>query len=196
MKVDQAQRADTPSARALEGLSVPLHAEARPSRPIAAGSARLRPPNTDDGADIWALVKDTNVLDVNSAYSYVMLGEYFSETCVVAEQRDRLVGFVSAFVPPSQDDTVFVWQVAVSRRASGRGLAKAMLREVLGRPACEDVRYLEATVTPSNKRSAQLFRAFARDLESPCTVAQGFPSAVFPGESHEPERLFRIGPFS
>jgi L-2,4-diaminobutyric acid acetyltransferase len=156
---------------------------------------RLREPTPDDGADIWALVKDTRVLDLNSPYSYLMLGEYFPETCVVAERRDRLIGFVSAFLPPRDDGTVFVWQVAVARSAGRRGLAKSMLRELLKRPACDDVRYLEATVTPSNRPSAALFCALARDLDSPCVVTEGFPSEAFPGESHETERRFRIGPF-
>jgi L-2,4-diaminobutyric acid acetyltransferase len=70
------------------------------------------------------------------------------------------------------------------------------LRELLGRPVCEDARYLEATVTPSNRPSAALFRALARDLGSPCTITKGFPSEAFPGESHEAERLFRIGPLT
>ena len=157
---------------------------------------RMRAPTAEDGADIWALVKDTRVLDVNSPYSYLMLGEYFPETCVVAERRDGLVGFVSAFLPPRQDDTVFVWQVAVAKKTGRRGLGKAMLRELLERPACDGVRWLEATVTPSNRPSAALFRSLARDLESPCKITEGFPSEAFPGSSHEAEHRFRIGPLS
>lgn len=156
----------------------------------------MREPTAQDGADIWALVKDTRVLDVNSPYSYLMLGEYFQETCVVAERRDRLVGFVSAFLPPNQDDTVFVWQVAVAKSTGRRGLGKAMLRELLERPACEGVRWLEATVTPSNRPSAALFRSLARELESRCKVTEGFPSEAFPGASHEAEHRYRIGPLS
>jgi L-2,4-diaminobutyric acid acetyltransferase len=156
----------------------------------------MREPTVDDGAEIWALVKDTRVLDVNSPYSYLMLGEYFARTCVVAEMRGRLVGFVSAFLPRRREDTVFVWQVAVARSAGRRGLGKAMLRELLARPVCESVRFLEATVTPSNRPSSALFRALARDLGSPCTITRGFPSEAFPGESHEAERLFRIGPLT
>jgi L-2,4-diaminobutyric acid acetyltransferase len=156
----------------------------------------MRAPTAEDGADIWALVRDTRVLDVNSPYSYLMLGEYFPETCVVAERRDQLVGFVSAFLPPRQDDTVFVWQVAVARNVGRRGLGKAMLRQLLERPACDGVRYLEATVTPSNRPSTALFRSLARDLESPCKVTEAFPSEAFPGASHEAEHRFRIGPLS
>src|SRR3546814_4120004 len=54
---------------------------------------------------------------------------------------------------------------------------------------------IEATVAPTNLASAALFRALARDLGTPCVVSTGFPAALFPEANHEPERLFRIGPF-
>jgi L-2,4-diaminobutyric acid acetyltransferase len=197
MEIDQPLPSGTGRSQRVDGMAVSLRRGYRqPGRVTtqAGETARMREPTVDDGADIWALVKDTRVLDVNSPYSYLMLGEYFPKTCVVAERRDHLVGFVSAFLPRRRPDTVFVWQVAVAPGAGRRGLGKAMLRELLGRPVCEDVHYLEATVTPSNRPSAALFRALARDLGSPCTITRGFPSEAFPGGSHEAERLFRIGP--
>lgn len=155
----------------------------------------FRNPEKADGADIWALVKKTGVLDLNSAYSYLMLGEYFSDTCVVAERKGKIVGFVSGFIPQDRPDTVFVWQVGVADSERGRGLAKQLLRQLLGSEACGDVHYLESTVTPSNTASTRLFRAIARELHTSCVIDDGFHEDLFPGECHETERLFRIGPF-
>ncbi|HBQ24847.1 MAG TPA: diaminobutyrate acetyltransferase, partial [Syntrophomonas sp.] len=45
----------------------------------------MRFPSEEDGRGIWELVKSTRVLDLNSAYSYLLLSKYFSDTCVVAE---------------------------------------------------------------------------------------------------------------
>lgn len=155
----------------------------------------FRKPEKSDGADMWALVKKTGVLDLNSAYSYLMLGEYFSDTCVVAERKDRIVGFVSGFIPQDRPDTVFVWQVGVADSERGRGLGKHLLRHLLGSEACSEVRYLESTITPSNTASTRLFRAIARELHTSCVIDDGFHENLFPGEGHETERLFRIGPF-
>lgn len=157
---------------------------------------RFRRPQADDGTAIWELVKHTGVLDLNSAYSYIMLGEYFAETCILAERRGRIVGFVSGFKPPQREDTLFIWQVAVAESERGRGLARTLILKLLASTACIDVRYLEATVTPSNAASTRLFRAVARELETSCVIERGFAGELFPGDGHEAERLFRIGPFA
>lgn len=156
----------------------------------------FREPAVEDGAEMWSLVKDTGVLDLNSSYSYLILAEHFAETCVVAERDGAVVGFVTAYIPPKQPDTLFIWQVGVAEDERGNGLASRMLEELLQRPACADVNYLNATVTPSNGPSSGLFRSFARSRGTVCTVQQGFHEDLFPGNGHEPEMLFRIGPFN
>lgn len=86
-------------------------------------SVCFRAPSKEDGAKVWELIKNTGTLDLNSAYSYLMLSEFLSDTCVIAEENKQIVGFVSAFRPPSDCDVIFVWQVAVhgSQRRNGIG---------------------------------------------------------------------------
>ncbi|MBN2910314.1 diaminobutyrate acetyltransferase [Polycladomyces sp. WAk] len=155
----------------------------------------LRQPQVADGIGIWSLVRDTGVLDVNSPYSYLMLCKFFSDTCVVAEQEGQIVGFLSAFRPPADQQTLFVWQVAVAESQRGNGLGKALLKALIRRDACKNVRYLEATVSPSNLASQALFRGLARDFATCCEVSECFPAHLFPGGTHESEMTFRIGPF-
>jgi L-2,4-diaminobutyric acid acetyltransferase len=167
------------------------------NRAVAGLSKRpynLRRPDKSDGAAIWDLVNAGGALDLNSAYSYLMLGEYFADTCRVAYRGSRLAGFVAGFVPPRRPDTLFVWQIGVDPREQGRGLGKRLLRDLLGTPACGHLRYLEATVTPSNMPSERLFRGIAKDFETSCRVEDVFAEHDFPGEGHEGERRFRIGP--
>lgn len=154
----------------------------------------MRRPRVEDGKQIWQLVRDTGVLDLNSAYSYLMLCKFFADTCVVAEAGGEIVGFVSAYRLPARDDTLFVWQVAVAESQRGKGLGRSLLKELLGREACAKIRFLEATVCPSNLPSQSLFRGLARDLATPCTVSDCFPADFFPGGHHEDEMTFRIGP--
>jgi L-2,4-diaminobutyric acid acetyltransferase len=155
----------------------------------------LRQPQEADGASIWRLVRNTGVLDVNSPYSYLMLCKFFSDTCVVAEHDGQIVGFVSAFLPPANPQTLFVWQVAVAKSQRGNGLGKALLQELIGREVCKNVCYLEATVSPTNFPSQALFRGLARDFATHCEILECFPAHLFPGGTHEPEMTFRIGPF-
>lgn len=155
-------------------------------------SLTLRNPTVEDGAPIHALVAATGVLDVNSLYAYLAVCAHHGATSVVAEEDGVLLGFVTAYRLPERPDTLFVWQVGVDERARGRGLATQMLRwlvEGLG------VEHLETTITPSNTASRRLFRGLADKLGAGCEVRDGFPSSLFTGTGHEPEELFRLGPF-
>lgn len=156
---------------------------------------QLRAPVEEDGKAIWELVKSTQVLDLNSAYSYLMLCKYFKDTCVVADAGGRIVGFVSAFCLPADPETVFVWQVAVDKAYRRRRLGMTMLKHLLERESCSGVRFLEITVTTSNKAAGSLYRKLAKNLGAPCEASECFPARMFPGGQHEDEMLFRIGPF-
>lgn len=153
-------------------------------------------PVDDDGAKMWELVRDSGVLDINSPYSYLMMGKYFKETSVVAKRNGKLVGFVTAFIPPEKQDVIFVWQIGVAKSEQGKGLASRILQELVNRDACKKVRYLEATISPSNVPSQSLFRGFAKKVNTECEVFECFSEDVFPPEGeHEAELTHRIGPF-
>jgi L-2,4-diaminobutyric acid acetyltransferase len=162
--------------------------------PITKSKTLLRQPLEEDGAGVWALIEEAGVLDLNSSYSYLMLCKFFPDTCVVAENNDDIVGFISAFRPPNDDDVIFVWQVAVASSERGEGLASRMLQDLLEREDCSEVQYLEATVSPSNIPSQSLFRGLARKLNTQCEVSECFPENMFPDEGHEVEMTYRIGP--
>lgn len=154
----------------------------------------FRAPTLADGASLWLLARDSRTLELNSAYSYLLLAGHFADTCVVAERGANPVAFVSAFVSPAASDTVFVWQIAVAEEERGRGLAQRLLHQLLARPACRSVRALEATVTPSNAASRALFRSLARNLRVPMSAGSGYAPELFPGGAHEREELLHIGP--
>lgn len=158
----------------------------------------LRRPRIEDGKAMHRLVERVEQLEANSGYSYLMLCHYFADTCVVAVDEDGdLAGFVTGFRPPSQPDAFFVWQITVAPEHRGQGLARRMLEHLLRRHADRGVRYLEATVTPSNTASQRTFRSMARRLGALCCERILFDKSHFgDDEDHEPEILFRIGPFA
>lgn len=154
-----------------------------------------RKPQLEDGAAVWALIRDTKVLDLNSSYCYLMLNSYFRETCVIAERNDEVVGFVSGFLLPERPDTLFIWQVAVDERARGLGIGTTMLERILERNSCAEVHFVETTVSPSNAASEAMFRRLARYLGTELNTVGELAPELFPS-GHESERLFRIGPFT
>jgi diaminobutyrate acetyltransferase len=141
---------------------------------------------------MWALVREAGTLDANSAYLYVLLADRFRDTCALAERDGRLVALLTGFRPPRDPSTYFVWQIGVHPEARGAGLASRLIDEVLARHP--DVRFVEATVSPSNAPSLALFGALARRRGAALATLEGYGPELFPS-SHEREPLIRIGPF-
>ncbi|MDY7079590.1 MAG: diaminobutyrate acetyltransferase [Chloroflexota bacterium] len=156
----------------------------------------IRNPNVNDGARIWNLVHDSKPLDLNSPYLYLLLCQHYYETCLVAEKDAELLGFVAAYIPPKSPDVLFVWQVAVHSCARQQGLAKALLHTLIRQDRCQNIKYIEVTIAPSNQASKNLFLSFARELNVDCKQTAFFMKEFFPeGQKHEEEILFQIGPW-
>ncbi|WP_241249244.1 diaminobutyrate acetyltransferase [Rhodococcus sp. X156] len=141
---------------------------------------------------MWEIARDSQVLDVNSSYAYVLWGRDFSGTSIVALDHDRVVGFVTGYRRPDRQDTLFVWQVAVDADQRGKGVAGRMLDGVLDRLATAGVVRLETTISPDNEASQALFTALARRRGVPISTEELFRPEHFP-DSHEAEDLYTVG---
>ena len=155
----------------------------------------LSKPTAKDGMAVNQLVASCPPLDTNSAYCNLLQASHFSETSVAASlESGELVGFVSGYVIPNQLDTLFVWQVAVSEKARGQGLAKKMVSSLLERSNCSGVRYIETSITAANNGSWALFRRLADQLKAPLEESVMFDKQAHFNGFDDTEHLVRIGP--
>lgn len=152
----------------------------------------LRCPTAEDGSAIWELVRSCKPLDENSMYCNVIQCDHFAETCVVAELKGEVVGWVSAYVMPNDPQTLFVWQVAVSENARGLGLGGLMLQAIINRDVCKDVTRMQTTITGDNEASWALFRKFGRTLGTGLDVQPFYTQALHFQERHKTENLVTI----
>ena len=172
----------------------------KPERAVApdAGNQsdlKFRMPQGSDGAGIWQLVREAGSLDENSMYCNLLQCTHFAKTCILAESAGEIAGWLSAYIPPDEPETLFVWQVCVAEHARGQGLARKLVEGVLEREACANVTSLKTTITPDNSASWALFRGVARSLGAPLDHAAHFEKDAHFGGAHETEHLVTIGPF-
>lgn len=177
----------------------------------------LRPPVAEDAVALHALIANSPPLDGNSLYCNLLHCTHFSQTSVAAldvpsassesaelvagqsagdfANTARLLGFISAYIPPAQPDTLFVWQVVVDVTMRGQRLAARMLDHILQRPSCAAVRYVDTTITAANQASRRMFAAWAADHQAQVHQAPHFERERHLGGAHDSEYLVRIGPF-
>lgn len=154
----------------------------------------LRAPVPDDGYALNQLVSKCPPLDRNSVYCNLLQCTHFSATSVAAVVNNRIVGFISAYRPPSDPKTLFVWQVVVDEMVRGHGIAKRMLNWLVNLPSCVGAFKLSTTITLNNGASRALFESFARDCG-----AHVFKSVLFKRDahfagSHDDEYLYCLSP--
>lgn len=159
----------------------------------------LRLPTPEDGASVFHLIAQCPPLDTNSMYCNLLQCTHFAGTSVAAVQTvdatEEVVGFISAYPLPECEDTLFIWQVAVDKRARGAGLAGSMLKHILERPQCSRITYLETTITETNRASWGLFESLAKKLGATLEKSVMFDRDKHLDGEHDTEFLVRIGPF-
>jgi L-2,4-diaminobutyric acid acetyltransferase len=119
---------------------------------------------------------------------------HFSDTSIIAKKGKNTVGFISGYVLPKKPFTLFIWQVAVSTKARGQGLAKRMLHALLLREQHEEVRYIETTITKDNKASWALFKGLATELGANIETTIAYDKEAHFNGAHDSEYGLRIGP--
>jgi len=153
----------------------------------------FRTPLPTDGDALKGLLATTPVLDGNSVQCTLLQCGHFAKTSVAAFLDGSLVGFVSAYYPPNEPHTLFVWQVVVSQELRDLGLGKKMLHWLIAQLACEQANCLVTAIGISNSVSWSMFDGFARDIGA--LPIKSFVTPLEAKQEHEPdEYLLRISP--
>jgi L-2,4-diaminobutyric acid acetyltransferase len=125
-------------------------------------------------------------------YCNLVQCDHFRDTCIVGEIDGEIVGWISGYKLPDDPETLFVWQVAVSKKARGTGLGTLMLRGLLSRKNCKDVTRIQTTITRDNRASWALFRKFAKKTGADLSSAPHFSKDDHFDELHDTEHLVTI----
>lgn len=154
----------------------------------------LKKPNKNYAKDIYKLVEETKVLDLNSEYLYLLQSTHFKNTSAIAVLNEKVVGFVSAYKLPEKNNALFIWQVAIDEKLRGQDLANKLMLHILKRKENLDLNYIHTTVSPSNKSSIRAFEKLAEKLKTNVVSKEFFEKEDFINQ-HEEEVLYEIGPF-
>lgn len=152
----------------------------------------FRKPISEDGFALHQLIQRCPPLDTNSVYCNLLQCTHFADSAIVAvTDEGDLVGSISGYVPPSRQDTLFVWQVALDPEFRGAGIARNMLQVLFDRMQQSGVRCIETTISPGNAASENLFISVFEVLGMPYTRQLLFGREQHFAGQHDDELLYR-----
>lgn len=159
-------------------------------------SILFRKPQKNNVKEIVNLIKSSGNLDLNSEYLYLLQSTHFNETCSVAIYNHEIIGFVSGYLVPKEQEKLFIWQVAVSSKFRGQNLALKIIMDIFNRNNLKkQIKYILSTVSPSNKSSQRVFEKIANHFEVKIENSVLFSLDDFI-DAHEEEVQYLIGPIS
>ena len=151
-------------------------------------------PTKNSGYAIYKLIERCQPLDLNSSYLYFIQSHYFQKTCAIATCSNDVIGFVSGFMDPLKENTLFVWQVAIDEPFRGHGLAQTLINYILQQNL--NTEFIETSITEDNLASQKLFSKLSKHLNTVITQEKFLDQQTHFLKQHESEYLFRIGPFT
>ncbi|PCS24191.1 diaminobutyrate acetyltransferase [Candidatus Enterovibrio escicola] len=152
----------------------------------------MRAPTLRDGIKIHDLITSCPPLDKNSTYCNFLQASHFHKTCILAEDDDKIAGFISAYLKPDVNDELFIWQVAVSPTMRGKGLAGRMLKALLMREHLQLVQAVETTITKYNDGSWNLFNKLDKANGNSGSVSVFLDEQKHFKGHHDTEFLYRV----
>ncbi|THB66140.1 MAG: diaminobutyrate acetyltransferase [Gammaproteobacteria bacterium] len=151
---------------------------------------KIRKPTAEDGFLVHKLIDSCKPLDTNSVYCNLLQCSHFNDTCRIAIYDNTPAAFVSGYLIPGECNSLFIWQVAVSQKARGKGVGQKLIREII----CSDdnINKIKTTITNTNDASWSLFKKLASSLNGSLTSKPHFTKEEHFGGMHDTEHLVEI----
>jgi L-2,4-diaminobutyric acid acetyltransferase len=123
----------------------------------------------------------------------------FADSSLVTTVDGEVVGFLTGYRRPTEPDTYFVWQTAVSPRHGIPFLGARLFEQAVAEQVATGARFVEATVSADNKAIIMVLKKVARKYGAEIGTDVLFPGALLRTTTNDPdvhhdEVLYRIGP--
>ncbi|KNY26152.1 GNAT family N-acetyltransferase [Pseudobacteroides cellulosolvens] len=121
----------------------------------------LRDIKEGDAGQILELVKICGpYVAPYNVYAYWILENYYSSTCKVVEDLNRIIGYVSG-MPSVDKGTLFIWQICVHNDYRGKGVATLLLDSLFKKAKEYMFEKIELSISESNYASQKLFKNYS-----------------------------------
>lgn len=127
----------------------------------------IRPMKEKDIAQIRELVNFCKPLDLHTAFTYWILAKYFSNTCLVLEDRDTIAGYTGGMKSSAKKEVFYLWQIGLLPKYRGTGCFGLLLGKVMEAAKEAGCNVLQFSVLPDNYQSIAAFSSYAKNKGIP-----------------------------
>lgn len=94
-----------------------------------------------------------------NVYTYWILENDYSSACYIAEENDKIIGFISG-IPSIDKQSIFIWQLCFHIDYRGRGIASSLLNSLINKVKELKFEKIELSISESNSTSQNLFKSY------------------------------------
>lgn len=117
----------------------------------------VRSADQNDYLSVYEFVSTCPPLEHYYEHFYKIILRYFGDTCFIAEENGRIVGFLLGFFSQKHKKTCFLWQIGVALSHRGKGISSLLLEAVEKKCLDRGIQRIELTVDPENIKSKKFF---------------------------------------
>lgn len=128
--------------------------------------------DTHKGTDFLKIHKLAGEIDgivQHPGHVYKIMADHFGDTFFIAREDNEIdiLGFMMGFMSRKMKGDLFIWQIAVSEKAQGKGLGSKLLQHTIDyAKKLSDCNAVIATVETYNTASQKLFEKFGFTIDS------------------------------
>jgi L-2,4-diaminobutyric acid acetyltransferase len=150
----------------------------------------IRRAKRGDLEGIYALVKETRVLDVHTPYTYWVMNEGYEKLMLVADNGGEIIGYVGGLSAFREPNATFIWQIGVLPSWQRRGIGMALLDKFVESSIKIGATKIYTTISDQNEASLLLFASFTQKISKSLNIigiAAGLESVM------EAETMYEFG---
>ncbi|KYC53386.1 MAG: Acetyltransferase (GNAT) family protein [Candidatus Methanofastidiosum methylothiophilum] len=123
----------------------------------------IRKCTVEDIDSLRIFVNECKPLELHTPFTYWTLFNYFSNLCFLILDEEKVIGFISGIRSSVDKDTVYLWQIGVSKEYRGKKYASLLIDHFIKAVSDLDCNKIQVSISPENESSYNAFAKYTKE---------------------------------
>jgi len=117
--------------------------------------------------EVMDLVASCPPLVLYDDFTYWVLLRFFGDCCLVFEEDQSIVGYVSGVASTKQEGVFYLWQIAIDPQHRGKRYAASLIGEMIRIARDKTCHSFQFSIAPDNEISLRVFSRISKEGKLP-----------------------------